>query len=75
MRCQRVIEILAAHAGEIPTGSSAQAVREHLQTCPTCAHWEQTMRAAIQIFGAAADVEVPGWLRSSLEEKIRERDL
>jgi hypothetical protein len=73
MKCQRVIEIVSEHAGMIPAGENTEAVRDHLETCPTCAHWEQTMLATIQIFGTAVDLEVPEPLRNALEKKIRER--
>lgn len=74
MKCQRVIEILSTHAGMIPARVNEEIVRDHLETCPTCAHWEQTVRATIEVFGTAVDVDVPEPFRSALEKKIRDRE-
>ena len=74
MKCQRVIELLSTHAGVIPAQVNEEVVRDHLGTCPTCAHWMQTVRAAIEAFGTAVDVDVPEPFRSALEKKIRERE-
>jgi phosphate uptake regulator len=74
MKCLRAIEVISDHAGLISARASTEAVQDHLETCPTCAYWEQTMRAAIEVFGTAVDVEVPESLRNALENKIRERE-
>lgn len=75
MRCQRVIEILSTHSRLIPAHSSARVVQDHLETCPTCAYWEQTARDAIQAMGTDADVEAPEPLRRILEVKMQEREV
>jgi hypothetical protein len=74
MKCQRAIEILYTHAGIIPARAGSEAVRDHLETCPTCDHWEHTLWDANEEFGNELEMEAPEQLRGALEEKIRERE-
>ncbi|MBI2876923.1 MAG: hypothetical protein HYY20_08580 [Candidatus Tectomicrobia bacterium] len=65
--CRQIIELLTAHAGTIPEAESQEA-RSHLEVCPSCTEWERTLKAAIEVFGTAANVEVPEPFRHRMEE-------
>lgn len=68
LACQHVIDRLRKRDGQTMDPATEQAVNEHLKTCPSCAHWESTMRAAIAVFGTAANRDVPESVRRRLEK-------
>ena len=73
MKCEDVRELLVAYADRALAEAEAGRMREHLDSCESCRHELELLRADAALLRGEARPEVPAYITVRVMARIRER--
>jgi anti-sigma factor RsiW len=73
MKCEDVRKLLVAYADRALAEAEAGRTREHLDSCASCRHELELLRADAELMRSEARPEVPAYMAAKVMARLRER--